>query len=247
MQPSQETGQHPSAMGSVLTFLSCKKSDGTDPWRGKSVNARANGVSSQLLSTAPAGLNSGRTAPPDRQSANARAPWGQFSLFVLFTKSDGTDPWRGKSVNARANGVSSHLLSTAPAGLNSDRTDPFAGNRSTPNRKVLPPPNRSTPIPPRPPPSLTSFPPVHSPICGQPVPPPHLPSPIRVHRRPFAVLPLPSTNGAHNPSLGYSPRNWDIETIQGLKARHHPAHPECVRHVGPSALRFRYYGRYPGR
>ena len=28
-----------------------------------------------------------------------RAPWGQFSLFVPFTKSDGTDPWRGKSVN----------------------------------------------------------------------------------------------------------------------------------------------------
>ena len=39
--------------------------------------------------------------------------------------------------------------------------------------------------------------------------------------RPCAI-PLPSTNGAHNPSLGYSPRKRDIETIQGLKARHHP-------------------------
>jgi phage terminase large subunit-like protein len=30
---------------------------------------------------------------------------------------------------------------------------------------------------------------------------------------------LPSTYGAHNPSLGYSPRKRDIETIQALKAR----------------------------
>ena len=30
---------------------------------------------------------------------------------------------------------------------------------------------------------------------------------------------LPSTKGANHPSLGYSPRNWDIETVQGLKAR----------------------------
>ena len=96
--------------------------------------------------------------------------------------------------------------------------------------------NRSTPIRPR-----------LRPICGQPVPPPHLPSPIRVHRRPLAVLPLTSTNGAHNPSLGYSPRNWHIKTIQGLKARNDRADPEFAGYIGPSALRFHYYARYPGR
>ncbi len=74
------------------------------------------------------------------------------------------------------------------------------------------------------------------------------------HPLPFAFIgvhsrfpPVPSTNGADNPSLGYSPRKWRIETIQGLKARHHPVHPERAVYVGPSALLFHYHGRYPGR
>ena len=54
-------------------------------------------------------------------------------------------------------------------------------------------------------------------------------------QRPCAI-PLPSTNGAHNPSLGYSPRKRDIETIQGLKARHHPVDSQGEGYVGPSAL-----------
>ena len=54
-------------------------------------------------------------------------------------------------------------------------------------------------------------------------------------QRPCAI-PLPGTNGAHNPSLGYSPRKLDIETIQGLKARHHPVDSQGEGYVGPSAL-----------
>ncbi len=43
-----------------------------------------------------------------------------------------------------------------------------------------------------------------------------------VNAQPHAPSPFPGTNGAIHPSLGYSPRKRDIETIQGLKARHHP-------------------------
>ena len=97
---------------------------------------------------------------------------------------------------------------------------PGAGNRSTPNRHGIR--CRKSVIARAPSPSPSPEPTVRT---------------IRVHRRPFAVLPFPSTNGANHTSLGYSPRNSHIETIQGLKARpirsrHPPGHD-----TGPSALR----------
>ena len=97
---------------------------------------------------------------------------------------------------------------------------PGAGNRSTPNRHGIR--CRKSAIARAPSPSPSPEPTVRT---------------IRVHPRPFAVLPFPSTNGANHPSLGYSPRNSHIETVQGLKARpirsrHPPGHE-----TGPSALR----------
>ena len=38
---------------------------------------------------------------PRGKTVSARAPWGQFSLFLSCKKSDRTDPWRGKTVNSR--------------------------------------------------------------------------------------------------------------------------------------------------
>ena len=82
-------------------------------------------------------------------------------------------------------------------------------------------------------------------------------TPIRPRLPPFASIavhsrfppPLPSTKGAHNTSLGYSPRKRDIETIQGLKARSIPvpksygdaigwggAGPLALEPTGPVAL-----------
>ena len=43
--------------------------------------------------------------------------------------------------------------------------------------------------------------------------------PLALKRNVSSDLSFPSSNGAHNPRLGYSPRNWDIETVRGLKAR----------------------------
>ena len=37
---------------------------------------------------------------PRGKTVSARAPWGQFSLFLSCKKSDRTDPWRGKTVNS---------------------------------------------------------------------------------------------------------------------------------------------------
>ena len=97
---------------------------------------------------------------------------------------------------------------------------PGAGNRSTPNRHGIR--CRKSVIARAPSPSPSPAPTVRT---------------LRVHPRPFAGLPFPSTNGANHPSLGYSPRNSHIETVQGLKARpirsrHPPGHD-----TGPSALR----------
>ena len=52
--------------------------------------------------------------------------------------------------------------------------------------------------------------------------PPHTRHRKSVNAQPHAPSPFPGTNGAIHPSLGYSPRKRDIETIQGLTARHHP-------------------------
>ena len=80
-------------------------------WRGGKHTIRWRGKIGQRPSA---------TAFPPAKSANTRAPWGQFSLFLSFKKSDGTDPWRGKSVIARRPG------SAPPA------------NRPSPNHHRLP-------------------------------------------------------------------------------------------------------------
>ena len=71
--------------------------------------------------------------------------------------------------------------------------------------------------------------------------------PVALEQTRSLALSDPSTKGANHTSLGYSPRKWGIETIQGLQARHHPVVRECVGYVGPTALRLHHYGRYPGR
>ena len=60
---------------------------------------------------------------------------------------------------------------------------------------------------------------------------------------PHTPSPITSTTGANHTRLGYRPGKWDIETIQGLKARHHPPdNPERAPYVGLSPLGFHFHG-----